>query len=68
MQLTRATSYGAVSEKIVSDLSAIVGAENLSTSEHVREQHGKDESYHSMQPPDAVVFPTTAQQVQEVAR
>ncbi|MGD9617575.1 MAG: FAD-binding oxidoreductase [Alphaproteobacteria bacterium] len=38
--------------------------DRLSTSPAVREQHGRDESYHAPHPPDAVVF---AQSTEEVA-
>jgi D-lactate dehydrogenase (cytochrome) len=38
--------------------------ERLSVSSAVREQHGKDESYHAAAPPDAVVF---AQSTEDVA-
>ena len=45
-----------------------MGEDNFSTSRSVRDHHGKDESYHSTLPPDAVVFPSTVQQVQDVAK
>ncbi len=45
-----------------------MGAGNVSTSLATREQHGKDESYHSCQPADVVVFPTAVEEVREVAR
>ena len=47
-----------VPDKLVSDLSAMLG-DRLSTSAALREQHGRDESYHVVQPPDAVAFPPT---------
>ena len=31
--------------------------ERLTTSAAIRDQHGRDESYHAAFPPDAVVFP-----------
>ena len=40
----------------------------LSTSESVREQHGKDESFHATAPPDAVAFCRTTEEVAEVVR
>ena len=64
----RHASYEPVTEVILKNLASIVGEENHSTSEAVRDQHGKDESYHKSLPPDVVVFPTSVQQVQEVAR
>ncbi len=42
--------------------------ERLSTAAAVREQHGKDESYHTPAPPDAVVFAHTTEEVAEVVR
>lgn len=45
-----------------------MGRENLSTSLAVREHHGKDESYHKCVPADAVVFPTSVEQVSEISR
>src|SRR5690348_4723856 len=40
--------------------------ERLSTSASVREQHGKDESYHAPAPPDAVVFAQSTEEVAEI--
>jgi D-lactate dehydrogenase (cytochrome) len=40
--------------------------ERLSTSASVREQHGKDESYHTPAPPDAVVFARSTAEVSEI--
>ncbi len=37
--------------------------ERLSTSEAVRQQHGKDESFHEVAPPDAVAFATSTEEV-----
>ena len=42
--------------------------ERLSTSAAVREQHGKDESFHTPMPPDAVVFAQSTEEVAEVVR
>ncbi len=54
-----------VPDKLVSDLSAMLG-ERLSTSAALREQHGRDESYHVVQPPDAVAFPETTDEVARI--
>ncbi|NWQ62814.1 LDHD protein, partial [Neopipo cinnamomea] len=43
------------------------GAPNVSTAAAVREQHGHDESMHPCAPPDAVVWPRSVGQVQELA-
>ena len=40
----------------------------LSTSAAVREQHGRDESYHAPQSPDAVVFAHSTNEVVEIVR
>ena len=42
--------------------------DRLSTAAAVREQHGKDVSYHRMQPPDAVVFARSTEDVAEAVR
>ena len=44
---------------------ALLG-ERLSTSAAVREQHGKDESYHAPEPPDAVAFAQSTEEVAEI--
>lgn len=41
--------------------------ENISVSKTVREQHGKDESHHSILAPDMVVWPTCTEQVSKIA-
>ena len=40
------TFQQAVSEEAVSAFTSIVGSQNVSTAEAVREQHGRDESWH----------------------
>ncbi|ETV82971.1 glycolate oxidase, subunit GlcD [Aphanomyces astaci] len=40
--------------------------DRLSTATSVREHHGKDESYHSAPPPDAVAFVTSTDEVSKV--
>src|SRR5579883_2906691 len=42
--------------------------ERCSTAASVREQHGKDESYHTPAPPDAVVFARATEEVAEVVK
>ena len=67
--LNSASSYGHVSEELVTSLrEAVGGGENVSTSQAVREQHGQDESYHLSLPPDVVVFPQSVNHVTSVAR
>ena len=42
--------------------------ERLTTALAVREQHGRDESYHPSAPPDVVVFPETTEEVAAIVR
>jgi D-lactate dehydrogenase (cytochrome) len=42
--------------------------ERVGTSAAVREQHGKDESYHAPAPPDAVVFAQSTAEVAEIVK
>jgi D-lactate dehydrogenase (cytochrome) len=42
--------------------------ERVSTSAAVREQHGKDESYHAPAPPDAVAFAQSTAEVSEIVK
>src|SRR5579883_920122 len=42
--------------------------ERCSTAASVREQHGKDESYHTPAPPDAVVFAQSTAEVSEIVK
>jgi D-lactate dehydrogenase (cytochrome) len=42
--------------------------DRLSTAQAVRDQHGRDESWHAPAPPDAVVFAESVEEVQAVVR
>lgn len=42
--------------------------DRVSTAPAVREQHGRDESWHAPHPPDAVVFPESTEEVAQVVR
>src|SRR5579864_8088834 len=42
--------------------------DRVSTAPAVREQHGKDESYHAPAPPDAVVFAQSTAEVSEIVK
>ncbi len=64
----RAYNYGQFTDSLRRSLEGVVGTGNISTSLAVRENHGKDESYHSCLPADAVVFPGSVGEVREVAR
>ncbi|MBW7849537.1 MAG: FAD-binding protein [Rhodospirillales bacterium] len=52
---------------LLADLTTLLG-ERVSTAAAVREQHGRDESYHQPFPPDVVVFPESTEEVAEVVR
>jgi len=47
------------------DLRALLG-DRLSTAAAVRDQHGRDESYHAPCPPDAVAFATSTEEVSAI--
>ncbi len=56
-----------VNDDLIQALRAVVG-DRVSTSAAVREQHGKDESYHPPHPPDAVVFAETTREISDVVK
>ena len=43
-------------------------SDRLSTSQSVRAQHGKDESYHTPMPPDAVAFAESSEEVSAIVK
>ena len=52
---------------MIEDLRSLLG-ERLSTASDVRESHGKDISYHTPAPPDAVAFPLSTDEVSRIVR
>ncbi|KAM9192355.1 putative D-lactate dehydrogenase, mitochondrial isoform 2-T2 [Dugong dugon] len=60
-------TQGALSDGFVAALKAVVGPPHVSMAAAVREQHGRDESMHRCQPPDAVVWPQNVDQVCRLA-
>ncbi len=54
-------------DPVIAALRALLG-ERLSTSAAVREQHGKDESYHPVHAPDAVAFARSTEEVAEIVK
>ncbi len=56
-----------VDSGLVEALGGLLG-ERLSLSPAVREHHGKDESYFPLAPPDAVAFPTSADEVVAIVK
>ena len=49
-------------EQAIAELQALLG-DRLSTAAAVRDQHGHDESYHATEPPDAVAFARSTEEV-----
>lgn len=66
--LNTAAVYGQYNDSIHQQLEGIVGNEGVSSSRSVRDHHGKDESYHTCMPAEAVVFPTHVCHVGEILR
>jgi D-lactate dehydrogenase (cytochrome) len=58
---------GRAVDRVVTALAAMVG-NRLVTSQAVREQHGNTLTWIPNQPPDAVVFPQTTEEVQKIVR
>ena len=56
-----------LSGTLIAELHAILG-DRLSMADAVRAHHGKDESYHSLTLPDAVVFPKSTGEVAAIVR
>jgi len=54
-------------DPLIDALRALLGA-RLSTSQAVREHHGKDASYHAMEAPDAVAFAETTEEVSAIVK
>jgi len=51
----------------IAELAALLG-DRLTTSTAIREQHGRDESYHAAFAPDAVAFAETTEEVAEIVK
>jgi D-lactate dehydrogenase (cytochrome) len=51
----------------IAEIKALLG-ERLSTARAVREQHGRDESYHAPAPPDAVAFARSTEEVSAIVK
>ncbi len=56
-----------VRESLIDELRALLG-ERVSTSPSVLEQHGRGESWHPPQPPDAVCFARTTEEVAAIVK
>ena len=51
----------------IDEIRALVG-DRLTISKAVRDQHGRDESYHEGFPPDAVVFPRSVEEIVSIVK
>jgi D-lactate dehydrogenase (cytochrome) len=68
MKQSKKTTYSASSkDPCLQELQKLLG-ERLSLSESVREQHGRDESFHASAPPEAVAFAENNDEVAQIAR
>jgi D-lactate dehydrogenase (cytochrome) len=56
-----------LNESLLAELRALLG-DRLSTAPSVREQHGKDESYHAAHAPDAVAFAHSTEEVSAIVK
>ena len=54
-------------DSTIAELKKLYG-ERVSTAHAVREQHGKDISYHEAHLPDAVVFAESVEEVQQIVQ
>jgi D-lactate dehydrogenase (cytochrome) len=52
----------------IEELKCLLPADRVSTNENVLAQHSSDESYHTPQTPDAVVFPESTEEVSEIMK
>src|SRR5690554_6086078 len=61
------SAISALKNELLDGLRSLLG-DRLSTSLAVREQHGKDVSFHTGSPPDAVAFAETTEEVAQIVR
>jgi len=54
-------------DPVIEELRRLLGV-RLSTSGAVRDQHGRDESYHTVHAPDAVAFAQSTEEVSEIVK
>ena len=57
----------AARDAAIAEIKALIG-DRLSTAKAVREQHGRDESYHAAMPPDAVAFAQSTEEVSAIVK
>jgi len=66
-QSTSPTNSTSLKDPCLQELQKLLG-ERLSLSHSVREQHGRDESFHASAPPEAVAFAECNEEVAEIVR
>jgi len=66
-QSTSPTNSTSIKDPCLQELQKLLG-ERLSMSNSVREQHGRDESFHASAPPEAVAFAKCNEEVAEIVR
>jgi len=66
-QSTSPTNSTSLKDPCLQELQKLLG-ERLSMSNSVREQHGRDESFHASAPPDEVAFAECNEEVAEIVR
>jgi D-lactate dehydrogenase (cytochrome) len=67
LKFTAISADSAAIDAVIASLRLLLGA-RLSTAATVREQHGKDASYHPYVAPDAVAFAQSTQEVSEIVK
>jgi D-lactate dehydrogenase (cytochrome) len=65
--LANSRPSAAARDAAIAEIKALLG-DRVSTAQAVREQHGKDESYHPSVPPDAVAFARSTDEVSQIVR
>src|ERR1700680_621137 len=65
MEVTAKSADPAAIDAVIASLRQLLGA-RLSSAATVREQHGKDASYHPYVAPDAVAFAQSTEEVSEI--
>ncbi|NVK19213.1 MAG: FAD-binding protein [Methylocystaceae bacterium] len=63
-----AETYGTIDAQFLAALKDLTAEDRVSTSQALCEQHGTDESYHTAQAPDVVVFTLSTKEVSDVVK
>ena len=66
-QITATALEAGPRDAAIAEIKALIG-DRLSTAKAVREQHGRDESYHAPAPPDAVAFARSTEEVSAIVK